>query len=198
MGKNDVSIDIDQVVSLAANERVLKTFEGFEIVEPTGKGYFTVTNYRLIYYATFRDNITNSITVRECPIENVGEISSEFGKRTKRLQKTLGLVALLLGVGGLIFGGITFLYQNLKKFQTPALVAGGILALLGLIIVLTSKRKMFTLELFTRTPRSSIVSLTSDFFQSPSRGRIKIRPNSDTNQMIKDLGKWLIEAKNLK
>jgi hypothetical protein len=54
---------------------------------------------------------------------------------------------------------------------------------------------MFSLEVFTNTPHSNFVSLTSDFFQSPSRGRIKIKPNRETSMMIKELGKYVLEAK---
>jgi hypothetical protein len=195
MAKNEINVEINQVISLANNETVLQTFEGFEVVDPVGKGYFTITNQRLVYYATFRDKLSNSITVRECPIDSIGEIASEYGKRTSKLQKTIGLIIFLIGLAVLIYGSATYIETELG-YRLPAFIIGGVFFLIGLIVILTSKRKMFTLEIFTKTSRSSIVSLTSDFFQSPNRGRIKIKPNNQTIQMIKELGKYIIEARN--
>lgn len=194
MSKNDLSIDINDVVVLANNETVLETFAGFEIVEPLGKGYFTITNRRLIYYATFRDKLSNSIAVRECALEDVGVISSEYGKRTNKIQKTIGLIIFFIGLILSAYGVYNYAIEELE-YGLPALIVGGVFFLTGLIVILTSKRKMFSLEVFTNTPHSNFVSLTSDFFQSPSRGRIKIKPNRETSMMIKELGKYVLEAK---
>jgi hypothetical protein len=194
MGKNDVTIDFGNVVVLGNQEVVLKTFEGFDIVSPHGKGYFTITTQRLIYYASSRDKLAKSITVRECPVDLVGEIAAEYGKRTNRLQKAIGLILLFIGLGLLGYGVPAYL-QTLP-LGLYSLIGGGVFFLVGLIVTLTAKRKMFTLEIFTRSSRSSIVSLTSDFFQSPNRGRIKIKPTNQTIQMIKELGMHIMDAKN--
>ncbi|MGI6767623.1 MAG: hypothetical protein ACOX43_00785 [Bacilli bacterium] len=194
MSKNDLNIEINDVVVLANNESVLETFTGFEIIEPIGKGYFTITNRRLIYYATFRDKLSNSIAVRECSLEDVGVISSEYGKRTNKLQKTIGFIIFLLGLALVLYGVSNFVIKKVP-YGLEALIAGGVFFLAGLIVVVTSKRKMFSLEVFTNTSQSNFVSLTSDYFQSPSRGRIKIKPNRETGSMIKALGKYVLEAK---
>lgn len=194
MVKKDGNVSLDNVVALANNEVILNTFEGFEIESPRGKGFFTITNLRLIYYATSKDKVSTSVTVRETPIELVGEIASEFGKIAKRIQKTIGFIILMLGLGSLGFGLTALLSDN--PLSTYAFIGGGVVFLVGLILLLTSKRKMFTLEIFTRSSRSSIVSLTSDLFQSPNRGRIKIKPNNQTMQMIRELGKYIQEAKS--
>lgn len=55
MNKNDTN-DLKDVIVLANDEIVVESFAGFEIVEPAGKGYFTITNKRLIYHATYREN----------------------------------------------------------------------------------------------------------------------------------------------
>lgn len=196
MGKNDLTIDFGDVVVLSNHEVVLKTFEGFDIVNPYGKGYFTITTQRLIYYASSKDKIAKSITVRECPVDLVGEIASEYGKRTNKLQQTIGVILLFIGLG--LSGYGVFAYLKLLAMGLYLIIGGGVLFLIGLIIALTSKRKMFTLEIFTRSSRSSVVSLTSDFFQSPNRGRIKIKPTKETIQMIKELGMHIMEAKNRK
>jgi hypothetical protein len=194
MNKNDTN-DLKDVIVLANDEIVVESFAGFEIVEPAGKGYFTITNKRLIYHATYRGKLSSSIAVRECALENVGVISSEFGRRTHKLQRTIGLIILLLGLG-LLGYGIGALYAEVLKLGPYARIVGGVLAVLGLIVALTAKRKMFSLDIFTRTPQTNFLSFTSDFFQSPNRGRIRIKPTRETHQLIKELGKHVLEARS--
>ncbi|HEY8395371.1 MAG TPA: hypothetical protein VIK96_01180 [Bacilli bacterium] len=188
------SYDLKDVIAFANNETVIESFAGFEIVEPEGKGFFTITNRRLIYHATFKGKLSSSIAVRECALEDVGVISSEYGKRANKLQSTIGLVLLIFGLAGLIYGLVSYFVETLK-YGLYSSIAGGILFLSGLIVTLTSKRKMFFLEIYTKSPQANFVSLTSDYFQSPSRGRIKIKPTRETHQLIRELGKHILEAK---
>ena len=193
MNKNDTN-DLKDVIVLANDEIVVESFAGFEIVEPAGKGYFTITNKRLIYHATYRGKLSSSIAVSECALENVGVISvnSEEGRTNCR---TIGLIILLLGLG-LLGYGIGALYAEVLKLGPYARIVGGVLAVLGLIVALTAKRKMFSLDIFTRTPQTNFLSFTSDFFQSPNRGRIRIKPTRETHQLIKELGKHVLEARS--
>jgi len=187
--------ELNDVIALANNEMILESFAGFEIVEPKGKGFFTITNKRLIFHATYKGNLSSSVAIRECALENVGVISSEYGKRAHKLQRAIGIIILFLGLA-LLGYGIAGRFSSSLPLGNLGLPVGGGVFLIGLIVMLTSKRKMFSLEICTRTPQTSFVTFMSDFFQSPTKGKIKIKPTKETQLLIKELGKHVIEARN--
>jgi hypothetical protein len=197
MAKKEMVIDVNDAVTLAQNEVVLKTYEGFNTSDPIGKGYFTITNYRFIFYSNSKDKEVSSISVNECPIECIGGIASEFGKRVKKVQKFFAILALLIGLTGLglgVYGAVIF---N-QMYLLVGFIAGGLFLILSLILLLTCKRRIFSLEIMYRIPNNVMLSLVSDFFKSPNRNKIRIIPNSESVHMIKELGKTIVEAQNYK
>lgn len=195
MNKKDTVLDVKDTVALAADEIVVKTYEGFETVDPSGKGYFTVTNRRFIYYSTSKDSQTDSVSVSECPIESIGGINSEYGKRVKRVQKFFAVLTLLLALGGIGLGiAGSVLMRNL--FTYFGYIGGGVMLAFSIILFVTCKRKIFSLEIFYKTPKTVMLSLTSDFFKTPNRSKIRVLPTSVTMQMIRELGKTILDAQN--
>jgi hypothetical protein len=182
-------------VALAADEIVIKTYEGFETLDPIGKGFFTVTNRRSIYYSSSKDSETDSVTVSECPIESIGGINSEYGKRVKRVQKFFAVLFLLLAIGGIGFG-IAGSVMKRDLFIYSGYIGGGLMLILAIILFVTCKRRIFSLEIFYKTPKTVMLSLTSDFFKAPNRSKIRVLPTSVTMQMIRELGKTILDAQN--
>jgi hypothetical protein len=196
MASKQVYVNIKDAVKLASDEVILETYEGFEIVDPVGKGFFTITNYRFIYYASSKDKDSDSVSVTEWPINQIGGIISEMGKRVNIVQKIIAIVLFVLGMSFL--GYSMYLFFNTKVINY-IFISGGCAAIItALFLYIFRKRKMFSLEVYTKTNRSSLLSLRSSFFKSPNHGKIKIKPNSTTALMIKELGKAVIEAQQFR
>ena len=56
---------------------------------------------------------------------------------------------------------------------------------------------MFSLSILTN-PKETFVSFTSSFFKSPNQGKIIIKPTSTTFTMIKEMGKAIINAQQIR
>ena len=185
-------VDINDFIKLAKNEVLVKTYEGFDITDPVGKGFFSITNYRFVFYATNVSKVSNTTKIREWNLNDISGISSEYGKRENNVHKWIA--SFLMGLAGV---GIFFFLLKLfsKKGQdNTLLIASAAVLVIGFILFLFRKRKMFFIEVFTRAPKTSFISFSSTFFKSPTE-RIKIKPNKFTIPMIKELGTTIIEAK---
>lgn len=183
--------DISEIVNLSFNEVVLKTYEAFELIDPSGNGVFSVTNKRLIFVATGSSALTSSTSITEWMLDDIKGIQSEHGKRRHRGQTTIaniiGIIAVLLG---LLVAMMFFSGREVNNFH----FIGYMVFLIFLILKLTAKRKMFALSIYggTTTP---IVKFSSSFYKSAILGQIQIKPSKFTNTMIKDLGSTILNAK---
>ncbi|MDY0064609.1 MAG: hypothetical protein RBS25_06015 [Bacilli bacterium] len=199
MAKRESIVDVNnEVVNIAKGESIVKTYEGFETLDPAGHGSFTITTKRLLFYASYKDKEAKSTAVWEWPLENIGGIMSESGKRKNKIQVIISYLFLLVSVGFLVLAilDLTQMQTGLFPYMTSFIVAGSAFFLFILLFCL-GKRKMFFLEIYSRIPMNPIISLKSSFFKSPNHGKIQIVPNSNTLQMIKELGKTIIEAQTL-
>lgn len=184
--------DISEIVNLSFNEVVLKTYEAFELIDPSGNGVFSVTNKRIIFVATGSSALTSSTSITEWMLDDIKGIQSEHGKRRHRGQTTvaniIGIIAVLIG---LLVAMMFFSGREVSNFH---FIGVGVVFLIFLILKLTAKRKMFALSIYggTTTP---IVKFSSSFYKSAILGQIQIKPSKFTNTMIKDLGSTILNAK---
>lgn len=186
-------VDMSDIVKLAKDEIVLKTYEGFDITEPAGKGFFSITNHRFIYYSNSSSRFSNSKSILEWDINSINGISSEYGKRVNTTHRLISIIIMGLSGAGFFYFLLKFLGQQIQ--DNLVLYASTALFVLGFIIFLFRKRKMFSIEIFSSAPKVSIVSFSSTFFKSQTSGKIQMRPNKFTIQMIKEIGETIIEAK---
>lgn len=196
---NIIDFDITKAFILADKELILDTYEGFETINPVGKGYFVITNQRFIYLAVSKDNKSNSIAVTQWNVDGIGGMKSEFGKRVNMIQFIIASLILILAIGGFAYTMVRFIASSISltnqlQFLIPTLIA----FVISILLFVFSKRKMFNLEVLTKTATSTLVSFTSDFFKSPNQGKIIIKPTSSTFNMIKELGKSILNAQNIK
>lgn len=187
------SVDINEVIKLANDEVIIKTYEGFEIIEPVGKGFFTITNHRFIYYSTSNNKLASSKSFIEWELDQVSGIASEYGKRDSAAQKIISYVLLGIAGAGLFYVLLNFLSQH--GLVMWALIASAALLVIGLFIFLFRKRQMFFIEIFTKSKKESIMAFSSTFYRPSSSERIKIKPNKHTVKMIQEIGSTIIEAK---
>ncbi|MCK9537293.1 MAG: hypothetical protein M0R05_06935 [Bacilli bacterium] len=183
----EVSVNIQNVVNLARNEETINIYEGFKTINPRGFGYFLITNYRFIFFKKSTEWSNKTVNMLEIPIEHIGGIKSEYGRKSVKIQKIIAFVVILLSL--VSFG----LFKVLGNFM---FIVGGVLFVTGLLILLFSRRRVFTIEIFTKSIIGSIVSLSNDFFKLKKETRIVVR--AETGEMIRDLGKTILEAQKYK
>lgn len=190
-----LDFDLSKAIILAKNEIIIDSYEGFETINPVGKGYFTITNHRFLYFATSKDKLSSSISVTQWDINGIGGIKSEFGKRANILQVLIGYVLLIIGLVGLSYVAFRFFNSNLSfKKQLEFIIPSISVIILSILLIVFSKRKMFSLEVLTNSSSSTLVSFTSSFFRSPYKGKITIKPSNSTFSMIKEIGKSILDA----
>ena len=195
MVDRSIDFDINKAVTLAHNEVIINSYEGFETINPRGKGYFAITNFRFLYFAVSKDNLSNSISVSQWDINGIGGITSEAGKRVKIIQRIVAIVLLLAGITGIGYSLYRVLIFNFTlTIQLPLLIVSGVALLVSMFLFIFGKHKMFSLEVLTNTASTSLVSLTSSFFRSPNDDKILIRPSASTFRMIREIGKTILEA----
>jgi len=193
-----IDFDLDKAIVLADNEFIIDSYEGIVTINPVGKGYFVITNYRFIYLAVTKDKKSSSIAVTQTDIRNVSGVKSEIGKRANMIQKIIALVVFFAGILG-----FAFILRNVFSLgigfgeQLPLLIICGILTIVGIFLLIFAKRKMFNLSILTN-PKETFVSFTSSFFKSPNQGKIIIKPTSTTFTMIKEMGKAIINAQQIR
>ena len=186
-------VDIEDVIKLAKNEIIIKTYEGFDIIEPAGKGFFLITNFRFIYYSINANKLASSKSILEWDLHDISGISSEYGKRVSNIQKAIASLFMFLSLAGIFFFLIKFFSDNGK--DNIVLFSSIALFIIGFIIFLFRKRKVFYIELFSKYPKESLICFSSNAFNSSSLETIKITPNKFTTLMVKELGTTIIEAK---
>lgn len=186
------SFDIHEVINFSEEEVIVKEYDGFDIVEPDGNGHFVVTNKRLIFLVSGKSKDSKSISITEWYINDIKGIKSEYGKRKSKRQTSLASIILVIGLG--LLAVALFYLIGKDKFNLPFGLSGIFLLILGIVLMFTSKRKMFFLSIFTSN-FMDIVTISSSLFQSVTLGKIKISPNKNTNAMIKELGAVIIKAK---
>ena len=179
----EVSVNIKNVVNFARSEEIVNVYEGFKTINPRGFGYFLITNYRFIFFKKSTDWSNKTVNMLEIPINHIGGIKSEYGRKSVKLQKIIAFIIIFLSLVG--FG----LFPVLGKYM---FIVGGVLFVIGLFVFLFSRRRVFTIEIFTRSMIGSVVSLSNDFFKLKKETRILVR--ADTGEMIRDLGKTILEA----
>jgi hypothetical protein len=179
----ETSVDIKNVVNLAREEEIINVYEGFKTQNPSGLGYFLITNFRFIFFKKTTEWRNKTVNMLEIPIGHIGGIKSEYGRKAVKLQVLIALSVMLLGLVGV---GLNFV---LGKFM---LYIGVALFVIGLLIVIFSRRRVFTIEIFTKSTIGSVVSITNDYLKLNKATRIVVRP--ETFAMIRDLGKSIMEA----
>lgn len=182
---NDVSVNIQNVVNLAKGEEIINIYEGFKTINPRGYGYFMVTNYRFIFFKKSNDWSNKTTSMVEIPINHIGSIKSEYGRKAIRLQKIIAWIIILLSL--VSFG----LFSVLGKIM---FIVGGVLFVGGLLVLLFSRRRVFTIEICTKSVIGTIISVSNDYFKLKKDTRIIVR--AETGQMIRDLGKTVLDAKH--
>lgn len=187
------SVDINDVIKLSQDEEIIKTYEGFESIDPVGKGFFTITNYRFIYYATNSNKFSSSKSFIEWELNQIVGITSEYGKQDSTVHKMFASVLMGIAVAGIFYFLLKLLSKNGKVMWI--LITSLVLLLIGVILFIFRRRKMFYVEIFTKTPRTSLMSFSSTLYKPSTTERIKIKPNKFTIDMIKELGAAVIEAK---
>lgn len=189
-------IDTNEIIKLAKNEVIIKTYEGFDIIEPSGKGFFLITNYRFVYYATNANKMANSKSVLEWDLHDISGISAEYGKRVNKFQQTLASSLMGIALAGIAF----FLIRLLSKNGQDNLVLFTSISafVLGFLFFLFRKRKMFYIEIFSKYPKESLISFTSTAFKSSTLDTIKTHPNKFTTLLVQELGTVILEAKQYK
>lgn len=198
MNKN-IDFDINKAITLANNEFIIDSYEGVLTINPAGKGYFVITNFRFLYFADAKDKKSSSIAVTQCDINKIGGIKSEFGKRVNMIQSIIALIVFMVGI--FLFGLLLrdfFLYDFsiIASFQLPMFILSCVLTITGLFLLIFSKRKMFSLSILT-FPSETLISFTSSFFRSPNQGKIIIKPTASTFTMIKEMGKTILNAQQI-
>ncbi|MFA5543592.1 MAG: hypothetical protein WC008_04800 [Bacilli bacterium] len=184
--------EIDKLVNLSFNEVVLKTYEAFELIDPSGSGVFSVTNKRLIFVAAGSSSITSSTSITEWMIDDIKGIQSEHGKRRHKRQTAIAnILGIITGLAAILVAMMFFSGREVLNYYY---IGVGVLFLTFIILKLTAKRKMFSLSIFggTTTP---IVNFSSSFYKSAITNQIQIKPSKYTSTMIRDLGSTILNAK---
>lgn len=184
--------EIDKLVNLSFNEVVLKTYEAFELIDPSGSGVFSVTNKRLIFVAAGSSSITSSTSITEWMIDDIKGIQSEHGKRRHKRQTAIAnIIGIITGLAAILVAMMFFSGREVLNYYY---IGVGVLFLTFIILKLTAKRKMFSLSIFggTTTP---IVNFSSSFYKSAITNQIQIKPSKYTSTMIRDLGSTILNAK---
>lgn len=189
---NSKTFEINDVVNLAFGEDVLKTYGDFDVTNPLGKGHLVVTNKRLIFQISGKSKDSQAVSITEWDINEIKGIQSEYGKRRSKGQVTLSFFILLLGLGVIAYS--IFYFISKSSFPMIYTSIGVILFITGLIVMFTSNRKMFCINISARE-FTNIITLSSSMYKSVVLGKIQISPNKLTNSMIKDLGAVILNAK---
>ena len=148
MKNNNIDFDINKAITLTKSEYIIELYQGF------------VTNYRFLYFAVSKDKQSNSIAVTQWDINGIGGIKSEIGKRVSTIQSIIATFTLLLSFTGFIYMFINYFANNLAiSKQLWLLIPSGIIFILAIFLFIFSKRRMFSLEVMTKSSFTSLVSL---------------------------------------
>ena len=181
----ETSVEIGDVINLARGEEIINVYEGFKTQNPSGYGYFLITNFRFVFFKKSTEWRNKTVNTLEIPVNHIGGIKSEHGRKAVKMQVLIALSIILLSLVG--FGLNSVLGKVMLYVSAPVLLA-------GLLVLIFSRRRVFTLEIFTKSAMGSVVSLTNDFFKLKKATRIDVR--SETFKMIRDLGKTITEAQS--
>jgi len=183
------STDIRELVNLANNEVIVKYYEGFKTAFPRGYGGFLITNYRFIFLKKSEEWNNKTVTMTEIPLSHIGGIKSEYGRKAIKLQKVIATILFLLGATGLALG----LAKVLGSYMN---IIGGVFLAAAIIVFIFSRRRVFSLEILSKSATGSMLSVTNDFFKKKKDTKILV--GKETSDLIRDLGKAFIEAQNYK
>lgn len=181
----ETSVEIGDVINLARGEEIINVYEGFKTQNPSGYGYFLITNFRFVFFKKSTEWRNKTVNTLEIPVNHIGGIKSEYGRKAVKMQVLIALSIILLSLVGF---GLNFVLGKVMLYvSAPVMLA-------GLLVLIFSRRRVFTIEIFTKSTMGSVVSLTNDFFKLKKATRIVVR--SETFKMIRDLGKTITEAQS--
>lgn len=109
-------------------------------------------SFRIFQKSTEWSNKT--VNTLEIPVNHIGGIKSEYGRKAVKMQVLIALGIILLSLVG--FGLNSVLGKVMLYVSAPVLLA-------GLLVLIFSRRRVFTIEIFTKSTMGSVVSLTNDF-----------------------------------
>ena len=190
-------INIAKKIPLCKNEEVYKVFESFKITNPKGIGFFVITNLRFIFLSLKKGKSTKGLTWQETPIQDVnGRISSGYGKTIRTGMRKFGAFLIFFALVALIAAFVVPSVAPTLPIQPIVYygVAGGFV-LFSIILFFASIKRMFFIEVLTDHNYHSIIKLSNNSKNQELFSRLYINPSKSTNEMIRDLGKSILDVK---
>lgn len=189
------NVDFSEAVQLAVDEVVVKSYEAFHTVEPEGKAYFLFTNYRMIFF--IKTAKKHDLFVEEFDIHDVSGMHYRVGKVKDKKMSTIAKILLVLSLVLGVLGAVGFLSTNAFFVSNKMIFLGaaGAIFLVSMLVFLFGKRKVFFMEIFGKTMRSSWMTFSSAIFKRKLES-VQIKPDASAYKFSKTLGKAIIDARS--
>jgi hypothetical protein len=170
-------------VQLSENEMKIKTYHCSTLKRPSGDGYLTVTNKRVVFHGYG----ASSRFVSEVPIETVAGISTYYGKGWKLPFIILGVICSFAFFGTLSLGN-GFL----------AIITLGIAALFFFL----ARNVSYNLSVFSTGGSSTPINIGNGTLGTMIMGQgaaltVVASPTSETEKMMDELGAIVMDFKTM-
>lgn len=189
--KEDILHNVQNIVNFASGEEVVNAYEGFKTINPQGYGYFLVTNYRFIFFKSSKEWGNTSVNMTEIPIDHVGGIRSEYGRKTIKIMKVFSILLFIFGAAAAVLGLVKVFGSILNIIM---LIGGGVMFVAAIFMLIFGRGRVFTIEIFTKSILGSVVFVSNESNKKKTDTKIIVKDTA--GNLIRDLGKTIIEAQD--
>lgn len=185
--------------SLSNNETIVKTYHCTSLRRPSGEGYLTITNKRVVFQGQGSSGGGKSKLMSEVPIEHVSGVSSYYGYGLKVKFIIVGILLSILTILCAIKAFSSDSYDSSKNvYGTFAFL----LAIIAIIFFAFSKKANFNLSVYSTGATGSPINIGNAGFGSKLTGQgavfaIVAEPTDETEKMMDEVGAVVLDLKDM-
>jgi hypothetical protein len=196
---NTYSNTTTDFISMSQNEIHVKTYHCTTLQRPSGEGYLTVTNKRVVFHGYGSSAGGKSKLVSEVPIEHVSGISSYYGYGTRVNFIIFSIISLIVSI---VFFYLKF---SSKSYDSPndiyIIIAIIFLSIAG-VLYFFSKKTNYNLCIFSSGANGSPINIGDGGYGSKITGQgaifaIVAEPTEETEKMMNEIGAVILDLKTM-